>query len=186
MNEQMHPLPRVLRAAEINRNHFQNHLPAIERAFGGGITDRSTGPGSGMGSPRMVTPEAAAGLAIGFRLIAQGIAPVDAFRVGLAFVFFGETGDGHRGIAPPEWIVRRVPGQEFPETFGDTLAVVIPDAMRNRPDMGCVYAFTPERVLTPSTLKDWTTLHDAGRSAVLILNISEVLRGLRGGLEVMN
>jgi len=186
MKNEMHPLPQVLRAAEINRDHFQYHLPAIERAFGGGITDRGTGRGSGTGSPRMVTPEAAAGLAIGFRLVAQGVPPADAFRIGLAFVFFGETGDGHRGIAPPEWIVQRVPGREFPEMFGDTLAVVIPDAMRNRPGMGCAYAFTPERVLTPSALKDWAMLHDAGRSAVLILNITEVLRGLREGLEVLN
>lgn len=152
MNDQMHPLPPVLRAAEINYDQFRYHLPAIERAFGGGITDRSTGPGSGTGSPRLVTPEAAAGLAIGFRLMAQGVATADAFRIGLAFVFFGETGDGYRGIAPPEWIVRRVPGQEFPELFGDTLAVVIPDAMRNRPGMGCAYPQTRRRGIFHSAL----------------------------------
>ncbi|TGN54895.1 hypothetical protein E4L95_15275 [Paracoccus liaowanqingii] len=180
MNDQMHALPQVLRAAEINRDHFQYHLPAIERAFGGGITGRATGRGSGTGSPRMVTPEAAAGLAIGFRLIAQGIAPTDAFRVGLSFVFCGEDGAGHRGIAPPEWIVRRTPGREFDAMHGDTFAVVIPAALRS--GIGREVAFAPRSILTGQAIADLAAEANADREPALILNISEVLRGLRDGL----
>lgn len=180
MSDQMHPLPQVLRAAEINRDHFQYHLPAIERAFGGGITNRSTGRGSGTGSPRMVTPEAAAGLAIGFRLIAQGIAPVDAFRAGLAFVFLGEDGAGLRGIAPPEWIVRRTPGREFDEMFGDTFAVVLPAALRS--GIGQAVAFAPGSILTGRAIAHLAAEANADRDPALVLNISEVLRRLRDGL----
>lgn len=180
MNEHMHPLPRVLRAAEINRDHFQYHLPAIERAFGGGITERIKGRGAGTGTPRMVSAEAAAGLAIGFRLLSQGIAPPDAFKIGLAFVFFGEMGDGLRGLAPPEWIVRRVPGQEFDAAHGDTFAIIIPAALRADAPRG--FAFAPAGVLTVAAVTEWAAEHGAERDAVLILNISEVLRGLRDGL----
>ena len=180
MTDTMHPLPSVLRAAEINRDHFQYHLPAIERAFGGGMTSRS-GPGSGTGSPRMVSPEAAAGLAIGFRLIAQGIAPADAFRVGLAFVFCGETGAGLRGIAPAEWMVQRKPGREFDAMHGDTFAVVIPAALRS--GIGRAIAFAPGSILTARSIADLAAEANADRAAVLVLNVSEVLRGLRDGLN---
>lgn len=184
MNDQMHPLPQVLRAAEINRDHFQYHLPAIERAFGGGITDRSTGRGSGTGSPRMVSAEAAAGLAIGFRLMAQGIAPADAFRVGLAFVFLGEGGEGLRGIAPPEWIVRRTPGREFEAMHGDTFAIVIPAALRS--GIGRAVAFAPRSILTGRAIADLAAEANADGQPALILNISEVLRSLRDGLRVIH
>ena len=180
MTNQMHPLPRVLRAARIDRDRFQYHLPAIERAFGGGITERVTGRGTGTGSPRMVSPEAAAGLAIGFRLVAEGIAPADAFRVGLAFVFAGELGDGLRGLAPPEWAVCRTPGREFDATHGDTFAIIIPAALRAGAPRS--FAFAPSRVLTVEAVTDWAAEHGAERDAALILNISEVLRGLRDGL----
>lgn len=184
MKEQMHPLPRVLQAAEINRDHFQYHLPAIERAFGGGITNRSTGQGSGTGSPRMVSAEAAAGLAIGFRLIAQGIAPADAFRVGLTYVFCGEDGSGLRGIAPAEWGVQRKPGYEFPEMHGDTFAIVLPAALRS--GIGRAFAFAPRAILSGQAIADFAAEANADRDPALILNISEVLRGLRDSLRVLN
>lgn len=184
MKEHIHPLPRVLRAAEINRDHFQYHLPTIERAFGGGITGRSTGRGSGTGSPRMVTNEAAAGLTIGFRLIAHGIAPADAFRVGLAFVFTGEDGAGLRGMAPPEWIVQRTPGREFDAIFGDTFAIVLPAALRS--GIGRAIAFAPRAILSGQAIADFAAEANADREPALVLNISEVLRGLRDNLRVMN
>lgn len=184
MTNQMYPLPRVLRAADINRDHFQYHLPAIERAFGGGITGRSTGRGNGTGSPRMVSAEAAAGLAIGFRLLAQGIAPANAFRVGLAFVFCGEDGAGLRGMAPPEWIVRRTPGREFDTIFGDTFAIVLPAALRS--GIGRAVAFAPRAILSGQAIADFAAEANADRDPALVLNISEVLRGLRDNLRVMH
>jgi hypothetical protein len=143
------------------------------------ISEPMRGPGVGRGGSRFVTLEGAICLGVFFRLISGGVHSAQAIRIALAFTFLGESGTGIRALRPG---VPRQPGAEFAGAQ-DTFLVAVSDIPTPETGEGQGFAFVPGSGLPGIALAEWLGLHEMDTKPICLLNLSELCRGIRFGLE---
>ncbi|MCA1288626.1 hypothetical protein [Salipiger bermudensis] len=185
----MYPLTGVLDVAKVKPAAFNQHLykgvlgPALEGAgemsLASHVSQPMRGTGVVRGGGRFVTLEGALVLGVFFRLVSGGIPSPQALRMAWTFLFLGETGNGIRALVPD---TPRPAGKLFPGP-GDTFLLAISGSPSETWGDGDGFAFVPGSDLTADKIMEWLDLHSEDSAALCLVNLSELVKGLKSGLD---
>ncbi len=183
----MYPLSAALDVAGVKPGKFHRHFyggvlgKALERdgEFAAQISDPMRGAGVGRGGGRFITLDGAICLAVFFRLLSGGVPSARALRMARAFVFLGETGSGLRAFTAD---TPRPAGGMFTGSQDTFLAAIAGEPGPDRGDTDG-FAFVPGQDLTAPRIMEWLDLQCEDSAPVCLVNLSEVVREMRDGLE---